>query len=116
MVTIALGNGLFLPNLPSQVRPLYAARDARLAGAYNLYYMGINLGAFLAPLVCGTLGEVYGWHYGFGAAGIGMCLGLAIYVAGSRHLAPDDARGARRPPPTSRRATSCCSCSAPAWP
>jgi POT family proton-dependent oligopeptide transporter len=91
MVTIALGNGLFLPNLPSQVRPLYAARDVRLAGAYNLYYMGINLGAFIAPLVCGTLGEVYGWHYGFGAAGIGMCLGLAIYVAGSRHLAPDDA-------------------------
>src|ERR1700712_2449979 len=91
MVTIALGNGLFLPNLPSQVRPLYAARDVRLAGAYNLYYMGINLGAFIAPLVCGTLGEVYGWHYGFGAAGVGMCLGLAIYVAGSRHLAPDDA-------------------------
>ena len=91
MVTIALGNGLFLPNLPSQVRPLYAARDARLAGAYNLYYMGINLGAFIAPLVCGTLGEVYGWHYGFGAAGVGMCLGLAIYVAGSRHLPPDDA-------------------------
>ncbi len=91
MVTIALGNGLFLPNLPSQVRPLYAAGDARLAGAYNLYYMGINLGAFIAPLVCGTLGEVYGWHYGFGAAGIGMCLGLAIYVAGTRHLPPDDA-------------------------
>jgi POT family proton-dependent oligopeptide transporter len=91
MVTIALGNGLFLPNLPSQVRPLYAARDPRLAGAYNLYYMGINLGAFIAPLVCGTLGEVVGWHYGFGAAGVGMCLGLAIYVAGSRHLPPDDA-------------------------
>ena len=91
MVTIACGNGLFLPNLPSQVRPLYAADDARLPGAYNLYYMGINLGAFLAPLVCGTLGEVYGWHYGFGAAGIGMCLGLAIYVLGSRHLPADDA-------------------------
>ena len=91
MVTIACGNGLFLPNLPSQVRPLYAADDARLPGAYNLYYMGINLGAFLAPLVCGTLGEVYGWHVGFGAAGIGMCLGLAIYVLGSRHLPADDA-------------------------
>jgi len=88
MVVIACGNGLFLPNLPSQVKPLYAAGDPRLAGAYNLYYMGINLGAFLAPLVCGTLGELYGWHWGFGAAGVGMCLGLAIYVAGSRHLAP----------------------------
>ena len=90
MAVIACGNGLFLPNLPSQVKPLYAANDARLAGAYNLYYMGINLGAFIAPLVCGTLGEVYGWHWGFGAAGVGMCLGLAIYVLGSRHLAPDD--------------------------
>ena len=91
MAVIACGNGLFLPNLPSQVKPLYAANDARLAGAYNLYYMGINLGAFFAPLVCGTLGELYGWHWGFGAAGVGMCLGLAIYVAGSRHLAPADA-------------------------
>ncbi len=91
MVVIALGNGLFLPNLPSQVRPLYAAGDPRLAGAYNLYYMGINLGAVFSPLICGTLGELYGWHYGFGAAGIGMCLGLAIYVAGTRHLAPDNA-------------------------
>jgi POT family proton-dependent oligopeptide transporter len=91
MAVIACGNGLFLPNLPSQVKPLYAAGDVRLAGAYNLYYMGINLGAFFAPLVCGTLGELYGWHYGFGAAGVGMCLGLAIYVLGSRHLAPDDA-------------------------
>jgi proton-dependent oligopeptide transporter, POT family len=90
MVTIACGNGLFLPNLPSQVRPLYAADDPRLPGAYNLYYMGINLGAFLAPLICGTLGEVYGWHVGFGAAGIGMCLGLAIYVFGSRHLVAED--------------------------
>ena len=91
MVVIAIGNGLFLPNLPSQVRPLYAAGDARLTGAYNLYYMGINLGAFFSPLICGTLGELYGWHYGFGAAGIGMCLGLAVYVAGTRHLAPDTA-------------------------
>jgi POT family proton-dependent oligopeptide transporter len=97
MVTIACGNGLFLPNLPSQVRPLYAADDARLPGAYNLYYMGINLGAFLAPLVCGTLGEVYGWHVGFGAAGVGMCLGLAIYVLGGRHLPPDDAAPAPTP-------------------
>ena len=94
MAVIACGNGLFLPNLPSQVKPLYAANDARLAGAYNLYYMGINLGAFFAPLVCGTLGELYGWHYGFGAAGVGMCLGLAIYVAGSRHLAPEGAQEA----------------------
>src|SRR3954470_9938972 len=106
MAVIACGNGLFLPNLPSQVKPLYAANDARLAGAYNLYYMGINLGGFLAPLVCGTLGELYGWHYGFGAAGVGMCLGLAIYVLGSRHLTPvagaDESVGESAAPAASR--------------
>ena len=103
MAVIACGNGLFLPNLPSQVKPLYAANDARLAGAYNLYYMGINLGAFFAPLVCGTLGELYGWHWGFGAAGVGMCLGLVIYVWGSRHLAPDTAVAEPADAPTASR-------------
>jgi proton-dependent oligopeptide transporter, POT family len=95
MITIAIGNGLFLPNLPSQVAALYAEDDPRRAGAYNLYYMGINLGAFLAPLVCGTLGELYGWHWGFGAAGLGMCLGLAIYLAGGRWLVQEGPRTAR---------------------
>jgi POT family proton-dependent oligopeptide transporter len=105
MAVIACGNGLFLPNLPSQVKPLYAANDVRLAGAYNLYYMGINLGAFLAPLVCGTLGELVGWHYGFGAAGVGMCLGLAIYVLGSRHLAPVDVEEVAAPAPAAAAAS-----------
>lgn len=89
MVVIALGNGLFLPNLPSQVPLLYPAGDPRRASAFNVYYVGVNLGGFLAPLVCGTLGELYGWHVGFGAAGIGMCLGLIVYVAGGRYLPPD---------------------------
>jgi proton-dependent oligopeptide transporter, POT family len=91
MLVIALGNGLFLPNLPSQVGGLYAANDPRCGGAFNIYYVGVNLGALLAPLICGTLGEVYGWHYGFGAAGIGMCLGLLIYVLGGQHLPQDSA-------------------------
>lgn len=90
--TIALGNGLFLPSLPSQVGDLYAARDPRRAWAYNVYYVGINIGGFLAPLVCGTLGETMGWHYGFGAAGLGMVAGLAIYVAGGRHLPAEPPR------------------------
>jgi len=89
LVCIAVGNGLFLPNLPSQVRHLYAEDDVRKGSAYNIYYVGINLGAFLAPLVCGTLGELYGWHYGFAAAGVGMCLGLAIYIMGGRYLPPE---------------------------
>jgi len=69
--TIALGNGLFLPSLPSQINDLYTADDPRRGRAYNIYYVGLNLGAFLEPFVCGSLGELYGWHYGFGAAGLG---------------------------------------------
>ncbi|MGI9246470.1 MAG: peptide MFS transporter [Steroidobacteraceae bacterium] len=86
LATIAIGNGFFLPSLPSQVRHLYAPGDPRGDSAFSVYYVGINLGAVLAPLVCGTLGELYGWHYGFAAAGVGMCLGLAIYVFGGRYL------------------------------
>ena len=77
LAAIALGNGLFLPSLPSQVGDLYKRDDPRRGWAFNIYYVGINIGGFLAPLICGTLGELYGWHYGFGAAGIGMVAGLA---------------------------------------
>jgi len=86
LATIALGNGLFLPSLPAQVGDLYRADDPRRGWAYNVYYVGINIGGFLAPLVCGTIGEVYGWHWGFGVAGVGMLAGLAIYLAGQRYL------------------------------
>ena len=86
LALICLGNGLFLPNLPSQIGDLYGEDDPRRGGAYNVYYVGVNLGGLLAPLVCGTLGEVYGWHWGFGAAGVGMCIGLAVYVLGRRYL------------------------------
>lgn len=92
LATIALGNGLFLPSLPSQINDLYAADDPRRGRAYNVYYVGLNLGGLMAPLVCGTLGELYGWHYGFGAAGIGMFLGLIIYVCGRRYLPPEPPR------------------------
>ncbi len=92
LATIALGNGLFLPSLPSQINDLYKAGDPRRGWAYNVYYVGVNIGGFLAPLICGTLGEVYGWHYGFGAAGIGMLIGLIIYVKGQRYLPPEAPR------------------------
>ncbi|MFC3716356.1 peptide MFS transporter [Luteimonas soli] len=92
LATIALGNGLFLPSLPSQINDLYAADDPRRGRAYNVYYVGLNVGGLLAPLVCGTLGELYGWHYGFGAAGVGMFLGLLIYLAGRRYLPPEPPR------------------------
>jgi POT family proton-dependent oligopeptide transporter len=95
LATIALGNGLFLPSLPSQIDGLYRPDDPRRGWAYNVYYVGINIGGFLAPLICGTLGEFYGWHWGFGAAGIGMLAGLLIYVLGGKYL-PEQARMARR--------------------
>ena len=59
LATIALGNGLFLPSLPSQINDLYRPDDPRRGWAYNVYYVGINIGGFLAPLICGTLGELY---------------------------------------------------------
>ena len=94
LATIALGNGLFLPSLPSQINGLYRPDDPRRGWAYNFYYVGINLGGFLAPLVCGTLGELYGWHWGFDAAGIGMVSGLVIYIA--RRPLPAAGAAARR--------------------
>ena len=89
LATIAIGNGLFLPTLPSQINDLYRADDPRRPWAYNVYYVGVNVGAFLAPLACGFLGETYGWHYGFAAAGVGMLTGLVLYLAGQRYLPPE---------------------------
>ena len=97
LATIALGNGLFLPSLPSQINDLYEASDPRRARAYNIYYVGINIGGFLAPLICGTLGELYGWHVGFAAAGVGMLVGLGIYLLGGAYL-PDQERPTHHEP------------------
>jgi len=91
---IALGNGFFLPSLPSQIKGLFAPGDPRLGSAFNVYYVGINVGGFLAPLVCGTIGELYGWHYGFALAGVGMLIGLAIYIGGSGYLPRETPRTA----------------------
>ena len=89
---LILGIGAFKPNVSTQVGSLYAPGDTRRLRAYSIYYFGINIGAFLAPLVAGTLGGEVGWHYGFTAAGIGMLVSLAIYLAGMRHLPPDELR------------------------
>lgn len=83
LLFLIMGNGCFKPNISTQVGELYEEGDPRRDGAFTIFYMGINLGAFLSPLVCGTLGQKYGWHYGFGAAGIGMILGLIVYYLGS---------------------------------
>jgi POT family proton-dependent oligopeptide transporter len=102
LATIALGNGLFLPTLPSQINDLYGAEDPRRPWAYNVYYVGVNVGAFLAPLLCGFLGETYGWHYGFGAAGVGMLSGLLIYLYGQKYLPPERSVAAPAMPDSAR--------------
>src|SRR5437867_5461589 len=71
LVLIVLGTGLLKPNISAIVGQLYSADDRRRDSGFSIFYMGINMGAFLAPLVCGTLGERVGWHRGFGAAGVG---------------------------------------------
>jgi proton-dependent oligopeptide transporter, POT family len=86
---LILGSGLLKGNLAAQVGSLYAKNDPRRDTAFSLYCMSINVGAFIAPLVCGTLGELYGWHYGFGAAGVGMLIGIAIYLQGRVYLPAD---------------------------
>lgn len=90
LLFLIFGNGCFKPNISTQVGGLYALGDHRRDRAYGIFYMGINLGAFFSPLVCGTLGERYGWHWGFGAAGVGMIIGLVIYLSGQKYLAPDN--------------------------
>lgn len=92
LATIAVGNGLFLPTLPSQIDSLYAPDDPRRKSAYNVYYVGINIGAFFAPIVIGTLGELYGFHRGFALAGVGMIIALFTYTAGRRYLPAEPPR------------------------
>ena len=89
LLFLILGNGAFKPNISTQVGLLYPRGDPRRDGAFTIFYMGINLGAFFAPLVCGTLGQRVGWHWGFGAAGVGMIAGLLIYLMGQKHLSAD---------------------------
>ncbi|MDQ8704439.1 peptide MFS transporter [Streptomyces sp. LHD-70] len=84
---ISAGTGLLKPNVANMVGKLYGTEDDRRDAGFALYYMGINIGAFLGPLITGWLGEHQGWHWGFSAAAIGMTLGLIQYVAGRRHLA-----------------------------
>jgi len=86
LLLLIVGIGAFKPNISTQVGALYAPGDDRRDRAYSIFYLGINVGAFLAPLICGTLAVHYGWHYGFGAAGVGMLVSLAIYVCGARTL------------------------------
>ena len=86
LILLMLGNGAFKANIATQVGALYQSGDPRRDRAYSIFYVGINIGAFFAPLICGTLGETISWHMGFASAGIGMAIGLVTYLAGRRHL------------------------------
>ena len=92
LLLLVLGVGCLKGNLASQVGALYGPGDTRTADAFQIYYLGISGGAFFAPLVCSSLAENIGWHWGFGAAGVGMVIGLVVYLTGRRHLPPEPAR------------------------
>ena len=84
LAVLVVGNGFFKPNISSMIGRFYEEGDKRRDGAFTLFYMGINMGAFLAPLTCGAIGENEGWQYGFLTAGIGMVIGYLVFVWGSR--------------------------------
>ena len=83
---IIAGVGLLKPNISTMVGGLYKQGDIRRDKGFTIFYIGINIGAFLSSLIVGYVGEVHGWHYGFGLAGIGMLLGQIVYMAGQKHL------------------------------
>ena len=93
---IIVGTGLLKPNVSTLVGSLYDPADERRDAGFSIFYMGINLGAFIGPLVAGYLAQQVDWHLGFACAGVGMVLGLVQYVAGRRHLEPGIARLAAR--------------------
>jgi POT family proton-dependent oligopeptide transporter len=90
LLCLILGVGMFKGNIASQVGSLYKPEDLRRADAFQIFYLGINAGVIASPLIVGTLGEVYGWHYGFAAAGFGMLLAIGIYLWGQKYLRTSD--------------------------
>jgi len=105
LTCLLLGVGCFKGNIASQVGELYGPGDLRRADAFQIYYLGINVAVIVSPLVCGTLGQKVAWHWGFGAAGVGMLVGLAVYLSGRRWLPvsrPRARAGPRGPPRLSR--------------
>lgn len=88
LTVIVLGTGLLKPNVSTMVGQLYHEHDHRRDGGFSIFYMGINIGALIAPLICGYLGEKVNWHYGFAMAGIGMTLGLLQYLLRGKNLGP----------------------------
>jgi POT family proton-dependent oligopeptide transporter len=103
LLLLIIAGGFFKTNTAAQVGMLYKRGDNRIDQAYSIYYVGVNIGAAVAPLIAGTLGELVGWQYGFAAAGVGMILALANYFAGWKYLPADGVkpRGERSRQPLS---------------
>lgn len=89
LLLIIIGNGFFKPNIAATVGSLYEKNDPRRDGGFTIFYMGVNLGAFFAPLVCGYLGEKVGWGWGFASAGLGMLIGLVTFILGKKKFLGD---------------------------
>ena len=101
---LLVGVGCFKGNIAAQVGDLYAPADKRRATAFQIFLLAVQIAVILAPIVCGTLGEKIAWHWGFGAAGVGMLIGLVVYLAGRRWLPPEPERGPRAPAERERAA------------
>ena len=86
MALIIIGTGLLKPNISSIVGDLYSDNDVRRDSGFSIFYMGINMGAFIAPLIVGTIGLEYNFHLGFGLAAIGMFLGLVVFVSYEKEI------------------------------
>lgn len=103
LLLIAIGTGLLKPSVSAMVGGLYSPTDTRRDGGFSIFYMGINLGALIAPLIVGYLGEDINWHLGFAVAGVGMLLGLAQYVLGWKGLGTVGKAVPNPAPPAERR-------------
>ncbi len=88
LMLVIIGTGFFKPNVSTMVGQLYAPEDERRDAGFTIFFMGINIGSFFAPLACGYLGEKIGWNYGFAAAGVGMICGLLLYLWGRERYLP----------------------------
>jgi POT family proton-dependent oligopeptide transporter len=103
LALIVIGTGLLKPNVSTMVGSLYEENDTRRDAGFSIFYMGINLGAFMGPIIAGYLAQKVDWHVGFACAGVGMVLGLAQYIVGKKHLKPAmDRLGAREKQTTAR--------------
>ena len=98
LACLLVGVGCFKGNIATQVGELYGPEDPRRADAFQIYQLFISIAVIFSPLICGTLGQEVAWHWGFGAAGVGMLLGLAGYLSGLRYLPPERARGRNATP------------------